>query len=635
MKKKVAVFANGWNSENLYRYMDGIQDNCPENWGDLHVFLGFDSLGDTQQVNDAEWCVYSLPELKNYDCAIFFGLGMNFPANNDKIINRCRVAGVPIICIGEKFEDTISIHTDNKEGMRMLMEHLTDEHDVKSVMYIAGPKDNADSNERMEAIREVLNERGLPFGEENIYYSNWISSSATDFIKDKYTNEPLPDAIVCANDDLAFFASFVLGDMELSTPEDVILTGFDGSDRMKGFYPCVTSVAQPFYEMGVKTAECMVGLLNGEDIDREYVIPCRFVMGESCGCDYTEQADVIRREKCRINHKHSVLSDYRTYRVEHMADVIVRSNDYNVLSEKLKEFFYSRDSFEGNPFYIFIDPDFKMLGIRDIEEYPAFTLSDEMELLVGKLGDRHLESAKYRRSEGLVPEFEDDCTNHIYAFMPIYYKTYVCGYIAMSDKNDYFGSYMYYNFRSGFNRMLNPYRLNLRMNALNAKLAELMNTDPMTGSRNRTSFENTKLEIQEKIDYKEKDSFAIILFDINNLKQINDNYGHESGDVYIKNSCELIESIFEGIPLYRIGGDEFVVILEDEGYNNRAVYIDKIKVAVTDNTKKDASTCPWDKISFAFGMAEYEKGMDIGIDDIIKLADERMYVNKRLMKENE
>ena len=115
--------------------------------------------------------------------------------------------------------------------------------------------------------------------------------------------------------------------------------------------------------------------------------------------------------------------------------------------------------------------------------------------------------------------------------------------------------------------------------------------------------------------------------DVNDLKVINDTFGHDMGDEYLKNCSKVFCDIFKHSPVFRIGGDEFVIILFGEQYEKRAELFEKLKSSV--NRKPDA---PKESISFAAGMADYSSKIDECVKDVLKRADTFMYINKGKFK---
>ena len=120
------------------------------------------------------------------------------------------------------------------------------------------------------------------------------------------------------------------------------------------------------------------------------------------------------------------------------------------------------------------------------------------------------------------------------------------------------------------------------------------------------------------------------MFDINNLKLVNDSKGHEAGDDYIVRACRLICNVFKHSPVYRIGGDEFIAILTGEDYMNRADLFDEIISKLSPYTNH--APVPDDYISIAVGIAEYIPSKDRSVQSIVKRADERMYQHKAEIK---
>ena len=150
--------------------------------------------------------------------------------------------------------------------------------------------------------------------------------------------------------------------------------------------------------------------------------------------------------------------------------------------------------------------------------------------------------------------------------------------------------------------------------------------DALTHVKNRTWYDTVQERVNEDIS-KGTARFGILMSDLNNLKKINDNYGHEHGNDYIFGACHQICIIFDHSPVFRIGGDEFVVLLENRDYDNRDELIDQLKAAF-DKSSKDATKEPWERYSAAIGVAIYDSAQDKCMNDVFKRADEYMYKDK-------
>lgn len=160
---------------------------------------------------------------------------------------------------------------------------------------------------------------------------------------------------------------------------------------------------------------------------------------------------------------------------------------------------------------------------------------------------------------------------------------------------------------------------------------DISNHDSLTKVLSRISYDNKIKDLDRKIrEDPVSVRFAICECDLNNLKIVNDTFGHDKGDQYIINCCKAICDIFKHSPVYRIGGDEFVAILQSDDYDN----LDKIKEAFnrfsTSEIKSEGTL--FDKRSFAAGFAVYDNNRDRCFNDVMKRADVEMYHNKQILK---
>ena len=156
---------------------------------------------------------------------------------------------------------------------------------------------------------------------------------------------------------------------------------------------------------------------------------------------------------------------------------------------------------------------------------------------------------------------------------------------------------------------------------------ETARRDSLTGTRNKTAYQEYEKDLQNEIDEKEITPFGIAVCDLNDLKLINDTKGHKFGDEYIKNSCKLICQVFAHCPVFRVGGDEFVVILKNQDYIERENLISTFKKQIEDNVKKGSGSV------IALGSADYKPGVDKTVEEIFKRADARMYEDKSRLKD--
>lgn len=168
---------------------------------------------------------------------------------------------------------------------------------------------------------------------------------------------------------------------------------------------------------------------------------------------------------------------------------------------------------------------------------------------------------------------------------------------------------------------------NLKENV--SKLNVLAHQDSLTHVKNKTAYDKYVELLNAKIKG-ETAKFAIVMIDLNHLKFINDTYGHEHGNDYITGSCSIICDIYQHSPVFRIGGDEFAVILERRDFSIRDELYKNLTDVFSSNSHKNENE-PWLNFSAAAGMASYNPETDKSAEDVFKSADKIMYENKMKM----
>lgn len=154
--------------------------------------------------------------------------------------------------------------------------------------------------------------------------------------------------------------------------------------------------------------------------------------------------------------------------------------------------------------------------------------------------------------------------------------------------------------------------------------------DSLTGVKSKAAYDQQRLRLNLDIQGGDAE-FAIVMIDINYLKRINDNYGHEKGNIYIKKMCTMICDAFNHSPVFRVGGDEFVVVLIHRDYENRDELISELKAKMAELSEK-TDLEEWLRPSAAIGLGIFDNKKDIDCDSVFKRADDAMYENKTEMK---
>jgi diguanylate cyclase (GGDEF)-like protein len=154
------------------------------------------------------------------------------------------------------------------------------------------------------------------------------------------------------------------------------------------------------------------------------------------------------------------------------------------------------------------------------------------------------------------------------------------------------------------------------------------NRDALTGLRNATSYKNWVTEFDKALE-NQIANFGVVVFDLNRLKEANDTYGHDVGDKLIAAAAKVIADTFKRSPVFRIGGDEFLAVLQYRDLEDCEELLKHLDAVCANTPIKETG----DPISIASGFAMFEADRDRCLNDVFKRADKAMYENKRKIKE--
>ncbi|MBQ9458816.1 MAG: diguanylate cyclase [Oscillospiraceae bacterium] len=153
--------------------------------------------------------------------------------------------------------------------------------------------------------------------------------------------------------------------------------------------------------------------------------------------------------------------------------------------------------------------------------------------------------------------------------------------------------------------------------------------DALTGVGSKAAFNRLAAELTQKLKAGTA-VFSVVMMDINNLKYVNDAFGHDVGDDYIRGCCKIMCDIYKHSSLFRIGGDEFVAVLQTSDYENRTALAAQLENTFAESAARQDSQ-PWERYSAVAGTAEPETG-DTSFSQVLKRADQAMYAAKQAYK---
>ena len=156
-------------------------------------------------------------------------------------------------------------------------------------------------------------------------------------------------------------------------------------------------------------------------------------------------------------------------------------------------------------------------------------------------------------------------------------------------------------------------------------IRDMAERDPLTGVRSKLAYGEEEKKINDGIAAGTAESFALAILDVNGLKQVNDTLGHQAGDEYLKKAGRMICMYFTHSPVYRVGGDEFIVLMRDKDYNDREALLGMFR-------KESESHIAAGDVVISIGSSDYLPGSDKLVRDVFERADAQMYEHKNCLK---
>lgn len=623
MKKRIAVFTNGWSNEYVEYIIEGIRRKAKIDSVDVFVFATYAFFMDPTIQSKCQINLFHLPDPNSFDGAILLTNTFNLPDELERIMALWGRKNVPMISLEVKVPGLPYIGTDNYSGMSDLVEHLVSEHNVKKIVYISGIEGNQENAIRKQAVEDVLAKHNLKLvsyvnGDFGFYTAAKI---AKDWIE---SGKELPEAFVCANDIMAIALCNVFGDYGVSVPSDVIVTGFDGINDCKKTFPMLASVSRGWDTLGEHAYDKLFYHILNPDEEINTVYDSAFEPGESCRCSISTEAVEKRKKLLRKVYLDSVKSL--------SLDLYFQGLHISMSSLSKKEDFYDtvkdimeHDSYPAKDFALCIEPSF--FELDDIH-YPDRIrgYSETMDVLFEMKNGKAYPSYQFNTSE-LYPGYShSEGESNTYLFISLNYLDYIIGYVGI--KNDL--TMLYDQSLRSWNINMNTSFMQARQYIFSQQANEMLRkiylTDFLTGMYNRAGCEELLYCFVEK--EKRAGNNVILLFtDINKMKIINDVYGHLNGDLAIKATADALRNnLDEDKWLFgRYGGDEFIAVGKYENIGDMEKFRQKLNASIDEFFASLQVRFPL-SVSIGYYIITSD---DMGkIDDYIKKADESMYEQK-------
>ena len=626
MKKKVAVFTNGWSDDYLDFALEGIKRRASEDNIDVFIFLDYTSYDKTPEDISGELNILNLPVLSDFDGILLMGNTLNNAGENQILREKILKTEVPSLCLEYVLDGINCIRTENVNGMKELMEHLISVHGMKDVFWIGGPGDNEDSRDRYQAVKDVMQEHGLSLDPEKCFDGSWSYAIVEEQLPDIIAKmKKLPDVFVCANDSMALGACAALDKAGYEVPGDVAVTGFDNLMSGNHFSPILTSVDRGWNERSYQAMDSLIELMNGGENFGDKVYHSTFDKGESCGCSLGDEGIRIQKEARKSAFQVPI---ERTIFDWHLIEI-----DESVANVKTPEDIHTSFSgmwekshvYEGNDFYICLDRSF-IDSMEGSEKCITEGYSDTIDIIYGMKDGKTVPRTTIAVND-IVPGYDPDSVHtDMYLMVPLHMGAESFGYYVSKNKfsiiKDFYLNSLTRHITTGLARA----RQNIRLEKLNRILSDISVRDELTGLYNRMGYEKIVIPYLDELR-NNKHKSVIMVADINRMKVINDEFGHLQGDTAIKIVANVIKSTVPGSwKAVRYGGDEYVII----GEYDIAGDIESVKIGIIDKARRVSEdlNLPF-RLSVSVGYVIIDPENKLGNEEYFRMADEAMYEMKQ------
>jgi len=463
----------------------------------------------------------------------------------DDMIARAKARQIPVVLLNGEREDCICIADDGGDAFRELLRHLFREHQIRDPFFLAGRKEkDPDTEYRLACYREVLQEFGLEFREDRMDYGEYWDGPAMEITERLAESGQLPDAMVCANDSMAFGVYRKLKELGYSIPEDVIVTGFDGIPAVKFYYPRLSTCQADQAGMANTCVEVFRRLFDGESCEHSYRIPYSVQLSESCGCGVVSKSERNEDASSLYHYLEDLEAheDYVTSEVDHMLSL-----------ERIQDLYYPLSRFITQYSWFCIDSGFlKMVAgdsMKNIRSVRVPCLYDEQN------------EVKLVEDGQILPETEKWLSDKMcYIITSIYSKDVYCGYYVV--KTDWINGVNYKIKKICrlanlvFNTVLNQFQQRRMMQ----EMENAVFVDVLTGLPNLKGISRWFESFSSNSRNHER-SLSMALYSLPQYAYLNENYGiHEIEEVLVE-TAELLRRVYgREHTLAKLSENEFLVI---------------------------------------------------------------------------
>lgn len=617
-RKRIAALMAGVDQEYQQGFTWGMYSAAQEKDVDLCIFNCQGHADGFERNDSGERAIFDLPDLKDFDGVVLLLETIPTKVCREEILNKLsEVPQIPLVTVDSQWGQSVSITFDDESSVRELMTHLVKEHGFRDFAMVTGPVGVSVADNRADAARSVIEEYGADLPEDAVFDGRWVREGgrrAADQLLAR--GKPLPQVIVCGNDDMAFGVVERLRQKGVSIPEQVAVTGFDARNEAVG--RGLTTIHRPVQEAGQKAVNVLVSWMEeGQPEQPTYVMPTHTIYGDSCGCqlDGVQASRYVRLLSAERREVEQTLLKGAAF-----FSGIAGVTDIASAGARVEEF---ARAWNARQLHVCVDPEFlqEKSGARE-KPYP-----DEMLLLCGWSKGEVFPQQTFETRK-LLPVLNQERDKPLMLiFSPLYSAGRSFGYAVFDIARA--AGYGLYALLTLLSASLSSMSLHATVQSYAAALEDMSNHDVMTGMLNRRGMVHVVMPLFEQA-VREQRCFAIISLDANNMKYINDTFGHLMGDEAI---CRLSRAVLyleqHGMICVHISGDEFLAAGIVQDGEEAELLCALLEAELTRVNREDPWCC-----DIEAGMGVYaavpQAAEEVG--DFMRLADHQMYIDKELKK---
>lgn len=549
-------------------------------------------------------------------CLIIFGEMIKSKDVIDRLAEIGHKKDIPVITFQHPVKGCINADFEYDSAFEKIVKHVVEEHGAKTLDMFGGFRDNPFSEARVEIFKRVLAEHGIDPSLSRIYYGDFWQAPAFNIMNDLLENGyELPDAIICANDSMAIGVIDALDNYGKSVPEDVIVTGFDGIWQGQFNDPVLTTCELDYKKIPEEILSRIRNWNEKKKIeDDSFLIPYKSMFMQSCGCrkrsdfPWSKTVDVLAEEN-QDSFRHML----------EMGRFVSRMTSSDNLDEAADNLQNSIWMWRSQYYFVgVVGPDECCHSIFHGRE------------------NKYTFAQKFYRMTRPMPDYDiilaPGSSINVLLFKQIRSNTESFGYVINGyDRVSMRSQQRFEEFGNFINAAVNAVNNNRKLISASRANEMLSEQDFLTGLYNRRGFFSVLKKLLNASANAGK-TLSLFSIDMDRLKNINDTYGHENGDIAIQTLARaILKYVRDNGIAARYGGDEFAfAIIGDKGLEGD---IKKIRKEIEQNASDDpAMTGKPFEVGASLGISERVIDSQIDIEDMIHEADARMYADKMSRK---